>query len=298
MARATVVVTRPEPEASDWTARLQQAGWPTLSLPLLDVGPPTRHADVEHLQVCRAQWLAFDAVMFVSPQAVRHFFQGFVAPGPVRCWAPGPGTARALREQGISAAQIDTPPPDAGQFDSEALWVVAGPWLKRQLAERRQMPEPQPADGPRQCRVLVVRGASEALPAPDSGTDPITEEPSEETPGSGRGREWLAAQCRLAGAEVEFCVAYTRRPAVWTVAQAADAAAAADAGIWLLSSSEGLPLLRQRLPHAAWSGARALATHPRIAESARALGFGDVNIVRPALADVLRGLESWCERTD
>lgn len=291
MARATVVVTRPEPDASDWMARLQQAGWPTLLLPLLDVGPPTRPADVQRLQDCRAQWRAFDAVMFVSPQAVRHFFQGPAASGPVRCWAPGPGTARALREQGVSAAQIDTPPPDAGQFDSEALWDVVGPWLAQQVAERRQ------------CRVLVVRGASEALPAAadpgkDTITDTITEEPSEETPGSGKGREWLAAQCRSAGAEVEFCVAYTRRPAVWTVGQVAAAATAVDAGIWLLSSSEGLPLLRQRLPHAPWGHARAVATHPRIAESARALGFGRVNIVRPALADVLRGLESWCERTD
>jgi uroporphyrinogen-III synthase len=37
----------------------------------------------------------------------------------------------------------------------------------------------------------------------------------------------------------------------------------------------------------------ALATHPRIAEAARALGFAEVITARPALADVVRALESW-----
>lgn len=308
MARATVVVTRPEPDASDWIAFLQRGGWPTLALPLLDIGLPSRAADLQRLKACRARWPAFDAVMFVSPQAVRHFFQGVAAVASVRCWAPGPGTSRALREHGIDAAQIDTPPADAGQFDSEALWDVVGPWLVQRVAERSSALDAQLTDGGRPCRVLVVRGSSEEL-LPDhlpSGTDAEfdpdpgsnAEMPSEEAPGFGKGREWLAAQCRAVGAEVEFCVAYTRRPAVWTAEQQAQASAAVVAGIWLLSSSEGLPLLRQRLPHAPWAHARALATHPRIAESARTLGFGCVNIVRPALADVLRGLESSCERTD
>lgn len=281
MARPPVVVTRPEPDASEWVRRLNEAGWPAWSLPLLGMGPPTRPADLQRLAQCRAGWTAYDAVMFVSPQAVRHFFTHAATPlaGSARCWCPGPGTARALQDSGVPAGQIDMPSPDSGQFDSEALWQVVGPWLAAQAAHRHASGQP--------CRVLVVRGDS----SPEGGDPGATA-----VPGEGSGREWLAAQCRAAGAQVEFCVAYVRHAAPWSLAQRERARAELGSAIWLLSSSEGLPLLGQRLPEAAWATARALTTHPRIAEEARSLGFGNVNTVRPAWADVVRGLESLGER--
>src|SRR5205085_11554131 len=54
--------------------------------------------------------------------------------------APGPGTADALRAAGCPDAAIVSPPPQAAQFDSEALW--------QRLQGR----------GGRGTRVLVVRG--------------------------------------------------------------------------------------------------------------------------------------------
>ena len=69
--------------------------------------------------------------MFVSAQAVRLFFAqrppglNLNAPMP-RCWATGPGTARALIEAGVAAQSIDQPRATAGQFDTEALWAVVG----------------------------------------------------------------------------------------------------------------------------------------------------------------------------
>ena len=62
--------------------------------------------------------------------------------------------------------------------------------------------------------------------------------------------------------------------------------------VWLFSSSEALAALRALQPLAQWGAATALATHPRIAQAARDIGFGHVIESRPSLADVLRALES------
>lgn len=173
--------------------------------------------------------------------------------------APGPGTVAALLAAGVAAAQIDAPPPDAGQFDSEALWQVIGQrdWRGR--------------------RVLVVRGLS-------SGAE-----------GSSSGRDWIAAQWRAAGASVEFVAVYERRPPVLTEAQLQRAqAASADGSIWIFSSSEAVGHL-VRLPGLQgidWRRARAVATHPRIAEAVRAAGWGLVAESRPALGDILQAAGS------
>jgi uroporphyrinogen-III synthase len=46
------------------------------------------------------------------------------------------------------------------------------------------------------------------------------------------------------------------------------------------------------LPGQSWAQARALATHPRIAQAVRALGFASVRESRPAFDDVLASIES------
>jgi uroporphyrinogen-III synthase len=69
-------------------------------------------------------------------------------------------------------------------------------------------------------------------------------------------------------------------------------AAATDGAVWLFSSSEAVANLQACLPGQDWGAARALTTHGRIAEAARAAGFGVVREARPALADILASLES------
>ena len=92
---------------------------------------------------------------------------------------------------------------------------------------------------------------------------------------------------------MDWCVAYRRRAPAWTAQQRELARSASrDGSVWLLSSSEAIDHLRELLPDADWSQSRALATHPRIAQAAARLGFGDLRISRPALADVLINLES------
>lgn len=267
-----VFVTRPAAEAGAWVEALRARGWPVQALPLIDIAEPRDRQTLDALHQARAHWLDWNALMFVSPAAVHHFFAQAVPVSPTpepgtRFWAPGPGTARvlaeALTQHGVSPACIDAPPTDAAQFDSEHLWpVVAG----------------QVRSG---SRLLVVRGASMEAPL-DERNGPV-----------GNGRDWLIQRCQALGATVDACVAYERHAPRWTPALRAEAEAGTAAGsLWLFSSSEALLHLSEALPLADWSRAAALCTHDRIAASARATGFARVIGSRPALSDVLGTLES------
>lgn len=255
---------------------LRVAGWPAMALPLIQIAEPRDAETSQALHQARAHWAEMDALMFVSGAAVSHFFAHGVALPPgadlrTRFWAPGPGTGRLLAQAlaglGLDASRIDTPPADAPQFDSEALWPV----VAAQVVAGR--------------RIQLVRGAS---------VDASAEQPS---PPTGNGRDWLIRQCTAAGALVQACVAYERRAPDWTADTRAQALQAQGAGsVWLFSSSEALDHLLAAEPQADWSRAEALVTHPRIAERARQAGFGRVVQTRPALPDVLRALESGWTR--
>jgi len=106
-----VLVTRPEGEAASWLQGLQAAGFVAETLPLIAVGPV---ADTAALRQAWATWADWQAVMFVSVPAVRHFF----AQRPPRvdlsttpCWAPGPGTRKALRAEGVPESALRSPDP-------------------------------------------------------------------------------------------------------------------------------------------------------------------------------------------
>jgi uroporphyrinogen-III synthase len=248
------IVTRPQHEARAWVERLQAAGIEALALPLIDIAPPL---DKRPLQDAWSRIETFRAAMFVSANAVRHFFAE--APNGValrpRAWATGPGTADALRAGGVATSLIDVPPAGSVQFDSETLW--------RQVAA-----QVLPGD-----RVLIVRGG-------DGEGEPA-------------GRDWLAQQLASAGAVVEQVVAYVRRAPDWSKRELDEAGAAAhDGSVWLFSSSEAVAHLRVLLPAHSWAQARAMATHPRIAQAARDAGFGEVREVRPAFEEVLASLQS------
>lgn len=258
-----VVVTRPAQEAQAWVQRLEEAGWDAQPLPLIEIADAP---DQAQLVSARGSFCRHDAAMFVSAQAVQRFWSGFDWPAcaATRVWAPGPGTAAALVRQGIPADRIDQPAQDAEQFDSEALWAeVAG--------------QVHPGH-----RLLIVRGATAGAARQNAAVGR-----------RGNGREWLANQCQAAGGEVAWCVAYERRAPEWDASTRKHAAAlAGPQAIWLFSSTEAVNHLGLLCPDAVWSHARALATHQRIADAARELGFGEVRCARPAVADVLHALES------
>jgi uroporphyrinogen-III synthase len=262
-----VLVTRPVREGLRWVQQLRERGIGADCLPLIEIAPP---ADEEPVRQAWERLEQFQAVMFVSGNAVAHFFEtnqavartGWTSDAiKTRAWAPGPGTREALLQAGVDAALIDSPADDAQQFDSQALWQQVGGQLR--AGER----------------VLVVRGGDASGAA-----------------GAGVGRDWLAAQLAQRGVVVETVVAYRRRRPAWTPQQAQQAQlaeqAAADASIWLFSSSEAIANLQALLPAQQWGGARAIATHPRIAQAARDAGFGVVCLSRPTLDAVVASIES------
>ena len=267
-----VIVTRVQPQAARWVKSLSDK-FDAVALPLIVVGPSSDPAPV---RAAGQSWTDYDAAMFVSSHAVNYFFQQnpslallYQGQGATqtRAWATGPGTRLALLAQGVPEAFVDSPPPDAGQFDSEALWQV----VRGQVHPR--------------VRVLIVRGDSAGVEENEAGEGVAHS--------AGVGRDWLAQQLQRAGAEVSFVVAYQRGAPVWTGQERALASAAsADGSVWLFSSAEALTHLRTLLPAQDWSAARAVATHTRIAQAAKDLGFGTVALTRPALPDVSASIES------
>lgn len=258
----TALVTRPQPQADSWVESLRQQGVCAEALPLIDISAPPQADAVE------AVWRnmsAYRALMFVSPAAVEWFFKqrphDAVWHNATWAAAPGPGTAKALlihgANCGLQADQLLTPTQDAAQFDSEHLWPV-----------------------------LATHDWSQQTVGILSGGD------SQEA----RGRTWLTRQWQASGATVQTVLTYQRGPARWQAPQRALADAALkepDRYIWLFSSSEALGFLNELTADAGgvpWTKLRALATHPRIGETARSWGIEDIVESRPDLDEVVQAL--------
>ncbi|WP_431258370.1 uroporphyrinogen-III synthase [Roseateles chitinivorans] len=270
VAPVRLLLTRPRAQADDWARRMAALGVATASLPLIDIEPAGDPAPVE------AVWStlpAMDLAMFVSPNAVEHFFDHRPAGAvwPDRTWAAtvGPGSARALIERGVPSGRLVQPPAGSDSLDSEHLWpelvrVAGADWSGR--------------------RALLVRGDG--------------------------GREWLGDRLRDAGAEVAAVSVYRRACpplSAETAALLREALQAPERHVWLFSSSEAIGHLealekgtrRMRAPAAGdrredpspaiWGPVRALATHERIAARAQALGVGHVVLVRPEAEAVAAG---------
>ncbi len=268
-----VIVTRPTQEAAQWVHALSDAGFGAVALPLIGVLPPPDPAAVA------AAWARigeFDAVMFVSGNAVDHFFASkppaapvFGMPGAIniRAFVTGPGSLSALKRAQVDARCIDMPDRAAEQFDSEALWAV--------VAQRVQ-----PG-----YRVLIVRGsASQDATGATAPADKAAD---------GAGRDWFAEQVRAAGGTVEFVVSYQRRPPELSDSDRAMVRqAAVDGSVWLFSSSEAIGNLVAGCADQSWAQAKAVVTHSRIAQAARKAGFSVVCESRPTLAALMASIES------
>ena len=253
-----VLVTRPVEQARAWVRDLRADGVDAVAAPLIVIAEAPDPAAVD------AAWAGIDAwsmLVFVSPNAVSQFFSrrpaGGQWPAQLRAAAPGPGTGALLLEQGVPAERLVEPDTDAENFDSESLWqqLNGSSWLG--------------------ARVLIVRGEG--------------------------GRGWLADRLREAGAEVQSLAAYRRAEAVPDAAarQAMQKALAQPAEhLWFFSSSEAvsnlllLQLLAEDELRSALKRSRALATHPKIAETVRAAGFGTVLQSRPGLPEVFACIQS------
>jgi uroporphyrinogen-III synthase len=257
-----VIVTRPGHEAQAWADALQARGVRCETLPLIEIVALPEPMALAQVWQGLASHLA---VMFVSANAVRFFMGARPAELPMpscRAWSTGPGTRAALLAAGWPAGLIDSPGEDAPQFDSEALWALVAQRVRAQVAT-----------GPSRPSVLIVRGA--------------------DARGQLAGRDWLALQLESAGLQVLQTVAYARQaPALTPAQQSLARQALGDGSAWLFSSSEAAQHLLQACPELPLAQARALATHPRIAQRLKQLGWGRVDLVPAGLDAQAQSIKS------
>ena len=263
-----VVVTRARADARALTQDLSDAGFDVAAVPLLDLQDiPADQWQGDNEAVSRAQ-----ALMVVSARAAAALARDDVdlganlrrawanGAGP-RVWAPGLGTVKALLAAGVPAAQIDSPPADAAQFDSEHLW----PQVRAQLSPGK--------------RVVFLRGEGAV---------------------GGAGRDFLWQRCLDAGAMPESLWVYRRGMPQWTPQERDDfARLRADAHVvWLFSSS--LALQHWTAMNEAFEAhssvaaeavrACAVTTHPRITETAQNEGWQRVVETTPRRSDLIQTL--------
>lgn len=258
-----VIVTRPASQAAAWVTGLRQGGLDAVALPLIGIAPPQDlepvrqawrevHAAHEvHAVGVADQPAGLSLVMFVSANAVEQFF--------------------AARPEALTWPAA-LPAASTGPGTSAALRAAGVAQVQEPAPDAAQFDSEalwaRIRGGPwAGRRVLVVRGE--------------------------QGRDWLAQQLQAAGAQVRFVNAYRRLPPQLDgsgQALLAQAQALPSAHCWLFSSSEAVGHLQRLAPGASWQAARALASHPRIAQAARDAGFGRVDLVAVGVAAVLQAL--------
>jgi uroporphyrinogen-III synthase len=254
--RATVLVVRPRTQALAWVDELGALGVAARALPLIRILPAPEPARVEAVFAEIAAPGAQPVLVFVSPNAVLGFFEA----------------AAAVR--GVASGSLAWP--------AQAWAAATGPGTVGALRDCGVPGERIVAPS-----ALAAQFDSEALWAAIVGW-PWARRPVWIVRGNG-GRDWLGQQMRAAGADVRVVQSYVRAAPALTPGESAllaDALARPAQWVWMFSSSEAIDHLAAMAPGARWQDGRALASHPRIAERAIALGFGTVTIVAPSAAAV------------
>ena len=246
MNRKPIVVTRAGEAGRALADALVDAGEDVLWLPAFELGPAP---DPVQVTAVLTNLASYDLAIFVSPAAVEA-----TAPWLKQAWpaataigAVGSATRRAVLARIAGAANATVFAPDDAAYaegGSESLWGVL-----------------QSSAG-RMKRALILRAE--------------------------HGRQWLGEQLSTAGVEVDTLAVYTRRAcAISTEAvRRLQGWQAAQRGLALVvASSEAVDAIAGQLDPLvgpAWTrGARALASHERIAERLRKAGFTDVQLVAP-----------------
>jgi uroporphyrinogen-III synthase len=192
-----------------------------------------------------------DLAMFVSPNAVTSFFLA----RPLEAAWPEALRAAATGPGSVTALL------DAGVARERCIAPERAPFDSSALWALLR------AENWTGKRVLVVRGNG--------------------------GRDEFASALRDAGATVSFVQSYARGLPQWSTTERATAVAARQAPerhVWLLTSAEAMGHVATLLPGFDWQRAPAVTTHPRIAEAARALGFGRVIESSPQVKDVVASI--------
>jgi uroporphyrinogen III methyltransferase/synthase len=246
------VITRPAGQSDALVAQLAAAGVVALEFALIDIAPAD---DTGPLHAALAALERYALVVFVSPNAVDYAFAEYQAiwPHALPVGVVGPGSVAALARHGVEApayrviSPAAAPDDEVARFDSEALFTAIDDAMNAASLEGK--------------RVLIVRGDG--------------------------GREWLADRLREAGAEVDTVAAYRRLVPDPSVAawQRVHALLAGEPHAWLITSSEGVRNLDELAQEHLNAGEIAqlkrvtlVTPHPRIAQTARGLGFDSITV--------------------
>lgn len=273
---ATLIVTRPEPEAGRLVDALIARGRRAWALPVLAI---EEAADIAAVHRAVAHIEHYALVVFVSPNAIRRALASRDAPWPehVTIGVMGPGSVETLAALGIAAPDLRVIAPqsaptaerDGDRFDSEALFAALDVTLGLSDAFAG--------------RVLIVRGNG--------------------------GRAWFGDRLRSLGIAVDEIEAYRRVRPVANAAQVAALRGAFDEGqrpAFIVTSSEGVGHLVAIVEDAlrdeatdgpagdavrAWLFAcTVVAPHRRIAARAREAGFRRVATTAAGDQGILAGL--------
>ena len=260
MPEALVVITRPRQQAGALADAVTALGRTPVTLPLLDIAPLD---DPAPLRAALSDPGRYALVAFVSPNAIDAAFAHLGAPWPsdVAIAVVGASSRAALARHGVQAPPTRIVSPlDPACSDSEHLIEALDAALGLHSLRGR--------------RVLVVRGDG--------------------------GRELLPEALRAAGAEVETVAAYRRAVPRLTPGLAAQLSALlGGTNDWIITSSEalrGLVDLATRLGSktsvADLQRQHLIVPHPRIAETARTLGFAHLTLTGSGDERLLAALQS------
>lgn len=247
-----VIVTRPAAQADSWVRSLARHGIDAVALPLIAIAPPVDAAAVAH------EWLRLGTrrlVVFVSPNAAEQFF---LQRPSATTWPDS-----------VLAATVGPGTTEVLKRHGVPAACIVEPAADAAQFDSESLWQQLGARDWHGASVLIVRGDG--------------------------GRDWLADTLRAQGAAVAFVAAYRRAAPRLDEAQATlldEAVARPVEHLWFFSSSEALDHLCALRPAADWQAARAIATHPRIAQRARDCGFGVIHASRPPLEAVVACIQS------
>jgi uroporphyrinogen-III synthase len=250
----TVVITRPRAQAEPLARAVAALGRTPVLLPLLEITPLP---DQSALRRALASLADYALVAFVSPNAIDAAFAHIDQwPRGVTLAVLGEGSRAALARHGIDDATASIASPPGDQSDSEHLLAVLD---LAALAGRR---------------VLIVRGET--------------------------GRELMADALRACGALVDTVAAYRRSvPPLSAELASTLRGLLARPNDWIITSSEALrglvALVEELEPGQGFARLRQqhlIVPHPRIAETARALGLERLTLTGSGDTRLLAALQS------
>lgn len=307
--RSTVIVTRPKEDATPLIESLRERGHAVVAFPVLGIEPVD---DARALAATMARIPAYRLVVFVSPNAIRHAlaYRTESWPREVMIAVMGPGSVAALEGLGIGAPEVEVLSPSDSHRPLPDASGTAGPHRRagRDSGAPRDLPTPVPAFD---TEAIDKAGHAPSLRRFDSEALLATLEATLGTQagfdgrvlivrGNG-GRAWFADQLRERGIAVDEIESYRRvRPTPDPVAVAALRRLFSDHAdaIFIVTSSEGLANLVAMVEAALGSAAREwlfnqliVASHARIAEQARRMGFSKLKSAAPGDEGMVAAIE-------